>query len=396
MAILFPKSLTIEACEKFVSQLGESETDDLLLPIDTARTAFGGLAAAIQAVNTWARLSRNRRIVLRQSQKSPSLSISEASRRPHKFAGAMLAKEIVSEANGTSSEMRSLVNRAAREAIELQASSPYGQQLGSLCWFAFVDHSTKGFDPNFYIEETKGKSLPRQLPQLKAVLKAMLEKSSLVAGGAQPIKEPQLEDLGRMFFELFLNTHEHGSRARQRKDWIRPGVRVIYTNCINLSAADVSVMIKDEPALTNYLSSQLPDQNGRYRFAEISIVDSGLGYYERWHSDKNMKFEGPFTLNDEYETFKKCFSFRQTSSGEDNKGNGLPVVMDRLTKLRGLMKVRSGRLSLFRNFIVDPYKLNDNCDFSDWNTHFLATQELTEMTPVAGVGVTLLVPLEAK
>ena len=106
--------------------------------------------------------------------------------------------------------------------------------------------------------------------------------------------------------------------------------------------------------------------------------------------------ESELTLADEYSLFKKCLSFRQTSSDSSTKGNGLPVVMDRLTKINGFMKVRSGRLSVYRNFISHPYDETESCSFSDWRTGSSDLGGLTEMPPVAGVLVTVLIPLEAK
>lgn len=395
--IEFPRSLTIEACEGVIRTVSESTQDDeLQLPVDTSRAAFGGLAAAIQAINTWGRSSQRRRLLLRHSVSNNE--IDEAIRRPHKFAAAMYAKSIAVDGE-PATDVRMRLLSAAQEAVSIQASSKFGQRLGPLCWFVFVDHSTKGFDRNFYINDPNRRSTVRNPDQLNSVICSMVEKSTSVAGGGKSLEKTDLDHLGRMFNELFVNSHEHGTRSKLRADWLRPGVRLIYTNGINLTEKGAEGSLRNIPALAEYLSAESPDANDetKRRFVEISIVDSGLGYCGRWNADHGEpSFPPNSSIGDEYAIFRKCFSFRQTSSASDHKGHGLPVVMDRLTKLRGFVRIRSGRLALFRNFISDPYTPNDECQFNDWTSLRPASESQTIMPPVSGVAITILIPLEAK
>lgn len=393
----FPKSLTIAACEELIKKINnEGDEDALLLPVDTAKYAFGGLASAIQASITWGRNSNSRKLILRKGLKPDEDSIEEVIKRPHKFTAAMFAKSILAD-NAMVSDLRTQVNLAAKIAIEHQAINIYGQHHGRLCWFAFVDHSSKGFDRNFYIVGPESKPELRQPAQIQAIICSMVDKSMLVAGGGKHIDKEDQDHLGRIFYELFLNTHEHGSCGNSRSKWLKPGIRVIYTNGINLKDEGVEGMLRSEPALTNYLSAQDPNIEKINRFIEISIVDSGLGYCGRWLADYGgINKTADITIYDEYEIFKKCFTFRQTSSLKDYKGHGLPVVMDRLTKLKGFIRIRSGRLALFRDFISIPYKSQDECEFSDWTTMNAANQSLTEMPKTDGVAITLLIPLEPK
>lgn len=388
----FPRSLTIDACEQFLLKLEKANDGALLLPVGTSNYAFGGLAAAIQAVNTWARQSPTRTLEFRHSEKGDD--IAELLGKPHKFSAAMSAKHIA-YSDAPTNDLRPEVYAAAKTAIEAQARSNFGQQHGHLCWFAFVDHSSKGFDKNFYIDGPSIKPEPRQPAQFQAVIQAMIEKSLLVSGGAKALDRDNLDHLGRMFYELFLNTHEHGTRGVSRSEWLKPGMRVIYTQGINLSTAGTQRFINKQPVLSAYMKD-LPSAGGQRRFVEISIVDSGLGYSGRWQADHHGDANLTLPIEDEYQTFKQCFSFRQTSTSQNNKGNGLPVVMDRLTRLSAFMRVRSGRLSLYRNFVAAPYETNNACVFSDWSTGTLAEESLTTMSPVAGVAITLLIPMEAK
>jgi len=390
----FPKSITIEACEKFLDRLS-SHNGALQLPVDTAAPAFGGLASAIQAVNTWARVSELSRIELRSSTAIDVMA--DVIARPHKFSAAMMARSI-GLGDAATQELGPQIYALAKQAIETQSQYQYGQQRGGLCWFTFVDHSSKGFDRNFYIEESDSKPAPRQPAQFKAIVKAMAEKAISIPGGAKVPVDSDMDHLGRIFYELFLNTHEHGSRGEARNEWLKPGVRIIYAQGINLTEAGEKGITQQQPILSEYVGSLenkvgIP---GNRRFLELAIVDSGLGYCGRWLADHPSDAAGELSLDDEYGIFEKCFTFRQTSTSRDNKGNGLPVVMDRLTKLNGFMRIRSGRLSLYRDFVASPKSKQDACAFFDWSTRKLASESPSEMSKVAGVAISLLIPLEAK
>ncbi len=395
----FPKSITINACEKFLDNLLEKdEFETLRLPVGTTgyASSFGGLASAIQAANTWGRKIESRVLCLTPS--SAKDEIYEVIQRPHKFVAAMSAKSIVM-LNKADDDLRPQINEAAKQAIELQACQQHGQQRGGLCWFAFVDHSSKGFDRNFYIERQGEKPEPRQPEQFKAVIGAMVDKAMAVPGGARNLERDSLTYLGRIFYELFLNTHEHGTRGEYRSEWLKPGVRVIYAQGINLSEAAANHAAKGQPILLDYLSAvtkRHPNESQR-RFVEIGVVDSGLGYCGRWLADhQSGGGKQELSIQDEYEIFKKCFSFRQTSTTKNSKGNGLPVVMERLTKLEGFMRVRSGRLSLYRDFLSSPYIPHDAFAFYDWNSGGSAEKLLTPMAEACGVSISLIIPVDEK
>lgn len=396
MTITFPAKLTIDECEKFTERLlSDGDSEELVLPIDADAPSFGGLASAAQSIMTWGRASPSRNLRIKGGIGQLESLVERTLTRPHKFCAAMMARSIKDTDN--EEDLGPIIYSEAAKAIERQGVSPYGQQRGGLCWFVFVDHSTKGFDRNFYTNDDSLKPEVKQLPKIRSVIQAMIEKSMSVVGGGRKLSDGNIDLIGRLFFELFLNTHEHGSRDVNRADWLKPGLRLIYTNAVNFAPDGASESLRGAPPVDNYLSSLEIGDGERRRFIEISIIDSGLGLNRRWKTDHgDIVDHETSSIISEYEILKRCFSFRQTSSKSITKGNGLPVVMDRLTKLKGFMKVRSGRLSLFRNFVNNPYILDEDCDFFDWNSSKNARESTGSMTEVAGVLVTLLIPLEAK
>jgi len=392
-----PASLSLDKIDSFIKKAKMADDDQpLLLPVGKKNTAFGGIASAVQSINTWANLSLNKKLVLREPSIKDADYFTDLIKTPHKFTAAMMSKEI-SFSGDPNKNIRRDINILAKDAIESQSDNLFGQQHGRLCWYSFVDHSTKGFDSNFYNNSPAAHSEPKKYEEIRNIISAMVLKSSTVAGGAISLEDDSIDDLGRMFYELFVNTHEHGTRELNRDKWIKPGNRLIYTYGINLSDAAINNYLLNDEVLTEYISSLKQNHVSSRRFIEISIVDSGLGYCGRWladHSDAGMTLD----VDDEYKIIKKCLKFRSSSTNNDVKGNGLPSVMASLTKLNGFMKIRSNRVSIYRDFNTTPYSFDesDDCKFLDWSTKSYCDEKITEHSEVCGVSITILVPLVDK
>jgi hypothetical protein len=148
-------------------------------------------------------------------------------------------------------------------------------------------------------------------------------------------------------------------------------------------------------ALRRYLlASNAPGQTRR-RHLEISVFDSGVGLARHWLARKRGKPVLLETLSpqDEYEACWECFQRWQTSSTLTNKGLGLHEVMTTLSQLRGFLRVRTGRLSFFRDFVARPYTRNEMLTervFLDWTTN---SPSFECLSPVEGVLYTILIPI---
>ncbi|GHB59236.1 hypothetical protein GCM10008107_05470 [Psychrosphaera saromensis] len=394
--ISLPASLDLDKIEDFQKKLDNSDhLDALQIPVGSSKFAFGGFASAIQSVNTWAYFNNERKVVIKPSVKTKNEVLKEIIVQPHKFTALMMAKqtELLKE---EAPNVRSEVNQLAKLAIEKQPLEIYGQNRGRLCWYSFVDHSTKGFDRNFYDVTPGYHPSPKSIGQIRSIIKSMVEQSSKVAGGGSLPNKEKINNLGRMFYELFINTHEHGSRDFDRKVWIKPATRVIYSYGINLTDNAISNTVKQEQNFKNYISRLSTTKNSTRRFVEISIVDSGLGYCGRWLADHPNEGDlKDISIKQQYQILKKCFQFRSSSTNNEIKGNGLPAVMANLTNLNGFMKVRSNKLSVFRDFANQPFTSNeeDKFEFSDWETNEVCSNHLTEHPELRGVAITVLIPL---
>ncbi|MGE4500955.1 MAG: hypothetical protein AB7C96_11460 [Hydrogenovibrio sp.] len=386
----FPRTISVNECEKFLARIlqkGESP-EQLDLPVETRLSGFSGYASAIQTLITWAHSVENPGLQVSSDKKSEGELIDEIIKNPHKFTAAMFVKSIL---GNDEKEVRVLVNSSAKDAINKQFEHKYGQQRGGLCWFAFVDHSNKAFDPNFYISSPTEMPLIKKQTNISKVIESMIEKSQEVVGNTASIDKSDLIRIGRLFYELFTNSATHGLKD-SKGNHLKKSVRVIYTNIVNaVSPEFIKNVSKNQPALETYLKA------GNFsRYAEISFVDSGLGYVDRWKADKG-KLAEHIDIVQEYDTLKKCFKFRSSSIDDSSKGNGLPSVLESLSNLKGFIRVRSGKLSVYRDFNVKPFQPeNDDYDFYDWKSGLLVDVRYNEYPKVRGVLVSLLIPLGTK
>ena len=394
--VTLPASLNIEKIEDVISKIcGGENNQELELSISSKGLAFGGYAAAIQAINTWASFNEKRELVIKASSAEVEEQLANIVKSPHKFTAAMMAKT-ASLSIEPKLDVKKAVNSLAKAAIEQQPVNSYGQNHGRLCWYSFVDHSTKGFDRNFYLSSPTQHATPQSLEQITNIISSMVQQSSTVAAGGVLPKADSVNELGRMFYELFVNTHEHGSRDKNRNEWLKPATRLIYTYGINLTDDAVSNSIRNDEVLQGYLAALKNTNRSTNRFIEISIVDAGLGYCGRWLADNpqdgNLE---QISISDEYEILKKCFKFRSTSAKSTVKGNGLPAVMANLTHLNGFMRVRSNRLALYRDFVSQPFveQQSDTYEFMDWDSKRYCTETITQKANATGVSITILIPL---
>ena len=114
---------------------------------------------------------------------------------------------------------------------------------------------------------------------------------------------------------------------------------------------------------------------------------------QSWHENIGVR--------DEYAACLRCLKKWKSTSGQSHRGIGLARVMRNLTALRGFWRIRTGRLSLCRNFLQDPYEhkqlptrpslFDDDPGLVDWYTG--SPDRLTHLSRAEGVLLTMLVPL---
>ncbi|KPM33422.1 Hypothetical protein I595_325 [Croceitalea dokdonensis DOKDO 023] len=225
--------------------------------------------------------------------------------------------------------------------------------LRSLPLYSF-DHdiSKRGLSRYFYDNNYK----LIYLDQLEFNLYPIFKKLSL-AHNVQDSRNtlaPILESLTEIIYELFKNTHEHG-RSKVKGGFYFPNVRNVTLRTIRRKRSAYLEDTELPESVKEYFKNNLPlTEKSDFIMLEISVLDSGPGLVCRVSNTENLS---NYSLDEELSLTKECLLKHKTSSNAylaKIKGEGLDKVMQLLDK-KGFLRIRTGRLDLFRNFISDPY-----------------------------------------
>ena len=99
-------------------------------------------------------------------------------------------------------------------------------------------------------------------------------------------------------------------------------------------------------------------------------------------------------LDDEWKALHRCLEkhFTHDRSGR-RRGIGLHAAFSALNDLKAFLWIRSGRLSLYRDFVAEPYDPEQRGRepyLLDWHANGANS---TEMAPAQGAFVTALIPI---
>ena len=201
----------------------------------------------------------------------------------------------------------------------------------------------------------------------------------------EKVPESLLSSLGLFSTELIKNTQEHAVSDHTGKPylahvegmmfgWTRLNEKLFYEDFSG--NAKLKKYWDDESETTESGVSSL-------RFFEVSYFDSGPGFVGRFTGCPVTEM----SLEEERALLMKCLKHKTTSKPQNAAGEGLPSVLSELKKVGGLIRIRSGRLSIFNAFSVKNTQQN-LFDFEDWCN--------TPLAPVEGAVVSILVPLRAE
>jgi len=200
-------------------------------------------------------------------------------------------------------------------------------------------------------------------------------------------------DITQIIYELMLNTHEWARSDEHFKE-LSPNIRGVYVKLHKGKIDNLRKKYSNAKALETYLKHDFSeDSQGLTTFFEISVFDSGPGFVKR----NNQGYKN-ITIKDEVDIVKKCLTLHQTSaSGYQQmvKGAGLDRISRILSSKGGFFKIRTARASVYRDYVLNPYKEVSNYDeisLSDWNNS--SDNHFTEYSEVAGATINILYPFK--
>lgn len=359
--IALPSSSTVASLEKFIRVIRASPSEALRLPIKVDRGGVFGLSMlALQAVVTWARVHKERKVLsLAASYGTDSATRSRFASTPQGMAALWLADDITS---GSENIPR---NEALRDVVPyvtaMQAEDYRSSLRGTGAFLCCFEGARNEFLSALYSEARRGTAehpTVRSLSSLTGVLRGMLDAAHAGLGGRMdPI---HLDAISNLVYQLFNNADIH-TVTNAKGDIYGSGVRGIQIRAHRFGGIpDVMAYVEDDPKLSAYLAkvSVLTHRRGGASaqthapvFVELSVFDSGPGLALRWLSAKHGRAGyAELSAQEELEGVRNCFALHATTQGTGNVGDGLEIAMKSMHQLRAYMALRSGRLHLLQDF----------------------------------------------
>jgi hypothetical protein len=386
--IALSTELTIGHAESVIASLPNSP-GELRLPVGARRHQFGGMGATVQALITWAKSTPNPRLVtaLPDSDEARG-AIESLLDKDHGLIAALIAEEILGKDGALITERVREVARARLAHLNRDLS---GTQRGPKVLFLAVDGTPFAYPPLLYY--------PIAIPEVRSTSEfsdlafEMIQRTAEFGKATRKrILEDLSEDIGPILFELFQNTHLWARTEFGRI--IRRSVRGIRVELYRDLQMVFDSVLRDCPPLLRYVSeTKSIDAEGRKYFVELSIFDAGTGLAQRW---LNRRIPIRDEINSELAAVVDCLRLHSTSSKELHRGIGLPRVMALLTHLGGFLRIRTGRLALYRDFRREPFPTDSISPhisepfLFDWTTE---SPTVTALPRAEGTLLTMVFPI---
>lgn len=379
---------TIAACEEHLGKIEQGTDGRLLLASNLKYAHCGGAVSLLQVISTWSRSIAETDSVLLTHAQAPyaAQTVANLVDTLPGLVSVLMSAQVVARDGQTS--MLAAAYEDARQRIEAMDAGRFRETArGTATTLLCADHTTKRALQPFYHSTTDGGAHVRGESDFVDLA------GDLIIAALGDIRKHDLEfkdveAVGVMLRELFANTHYH-ARTDATGHPYRRSVRGTHFAQHWLNESEK--VSGGFPPLEEYLASVIarPRRGANAKLLEISVFDSGPGYAAR---AAGQAIDDDVPLEREYELVRNCLLRNVSTRKQDGAGIGLPRMLSRLKGRGGFIRLRTGRLSLFRSFagkqdtaLVDAdYELNDAGG---------GAAGFTRHAPAVGAVVTLLFPI---
>ena len=379
MRYRFPKLFALEAVDAVLEELRKEAYKEIQLPTKVSADALGAEVALTQTVATWMRNSPEGALRLYApagEEGKPQLDRFVSS--VYGFTAALMAAKILSN-DGATDLTRDVYSRARLVSDRMWAgvaTSTRGHRGLQIC----ADHTSMWKLPSLYFHNGE----VREPLEFGDLARQMVERQAGTQYRAT-LSADFYRSVGSLLYELFRNTHEW-ARAKADGELYSKSVRGLVFKVHKMEGRVLERLVSDSPLQGYVYERAIFTAKRNIRCLEISVFDTGPGLADRWLGGSAAKV----TLQQEYEACMHCLGKHRTTSRHENAGMGLYRVLRLLTPLEGFLRVRSGRLCLYRDFVKSPLSEGDMSEhLSDWS----GRQSLTERPTVSGCTYTMIIPL---
>ncbi|MEO9806687.1 MAG: hypothetical protein ABJF04_25730 [Reichenbachiella sp.] len=223
--------------------------------------------------------------------------------------------------------------------------------------------------------------------------------SNKIKMGNSLSNDTSISDVSSVVHELFDNTNQWAKTTFDSKSYYFPN----YRGCImNLYLQDQlgNGFSSFEPTVNQYLNNLASHEIGTLEFSqsqselfsndklglvEISIIDTGPGMARRILAKDYSEMNEEEEANGVIQCFQKYMTSDSTGT-RTVRGRGLSKVVELIGKT-GLIRVRSGRTEIIRNFLTTPYGSNDT-------SRGLRFTNKLSLNPFEGTCISILYPFK--
>lgn len=396
------REMNIPRVEEYLDSLFAEPLRDIATHEQIEGASFGGEAALIQLLFTWAKHHPTGKLWLKTSATDADLAhfIDKYSKRAFGFVAMLMASNVLT-ADGRDcrplaykaceslvDQLVDPVENSAKDGVETDGAAEdavskavYGHRTFLPC----VDHSSKASIAPFY--HPNGQF--RQRSEFGRFAEVLIGRrtSRFVDDNSEVIL-----GLGAILYELMHNTNDW-ARTEVDETPLRKSIRGILFTRLFLAKASIPRAAGDNEAIARYMHELESRNSGKpIHLAELSVFDAGPGLGARWLVQKEAG--SPPTIASEHRACVNCLGVHRTTSPDAYRGVGLFDVMQTLDKLSAMVRVRTGRIAMFRDFTVNPLSDSERDLGPDLPLSSEHESRPDGLSPIAGTTFTILFPLK--
>jgi|GEM_PF-972311 len=391
----------LQAFEAFLDSLDGPAHHDIQIPNKIKSNAVGAVAALIQLIITWSRQNPGESALRLYAEDEVDDSAKKFAETPFGLVALNMAHRIVSRGRAPLSRRDALKNSLqyvrCMHVGELSALKEYNRSiLPVIC----IDNASELRRPVRLYRQNSDELRSREA--FSALVRNCFRELSRVK---LEDDEAQVKDIASFVYEAFQNTHEHAQTDLEGNRYLRSSRGVIFSfqssSLERLSSSDTEV-----GALNEYLKGiQLQYAHHRdAHFAEVSVFDSGPGLAQSWlsHDGDAIKrtlklkprLEG-IPIDVEYSAVMECLNKGKTTKGSASRGNGLYRIMQVVKRNGGMVRMRTGRLSVMKSFSEKSIKdlVSEDLQMVDVTSGAIPTEARSWSE---GCVITVLMPLNRR
>lgn len=389
--VKIPKNVSHEKIEKLINEIYKSsEYVDIKIPIEIEYRGFGIFPGIFMLVFSWMRSKKGKLII--SVNREDTIKLEDFS---ESYFGYLILTTLWKQCSIVDEKYSDIKPLFMKYTKRMNQKIQFLEQLpNNEIMIPCYDHysAEKGLSNWLYSSGSKFKETPSSLDfTISKILKKLT--TIFKTKGAKNLESRSIDSITKIIWELFKNTDEHARTDYLNEINLSPSTRVLYTR-IQRSSKRNYIENTSHDGLKKYYEEAIITDFDNSFFLEVSIFDSGPGLTKRY---LGKHWNEEVSINEEVNTIKKCLIKGQTSilsiEGKE-KGYGLDEVLQLLSEKKGYMKIRSGRVALYRNLIESPYKKSENIeevDLNDWITQ--SDTEYSLLSRVEGTQITLVFPL---